>query len=140
MVLVCWQEDWPDWSFGGTGEFGALWTDWLILFWRHLVGRTLLHDSGPVLGVGRRIWVGLQGTRKALGTRGLTGGWSRELERCTTAPLLVESLKLNVEAERDIWGGHMEQPETKMETDMRKVSAHQHKEPNQEFNPRTAPP
>lgn len=37
-----------------------------------------------------------------MGTRGLTGGWSRELERCTAAPLLVESLKVSVEAERDI--------------------------------------
>lgn len=35
------------------------------------------------------------------------GGWSRELERCTTAALLLpESLTLNVEAERDIYSTH----------------------------------
>lgn len=46
--------------------------------------------------------MGLLGARKLMATRGLTGGWSRELERCTAAPLLAESLKVSVEAERDI--------------------------------------
>lgn len=67
-------------------------------------GWRLWPSSGPVLGVRGGLWggvgVGLLGTRKV--TRGLTGGWSRELERCTAAPLLVESLKVTVEAERDI--------------------------------------
>lgn len=54
-------------------------------------------SSGTTSGV----W--LQGARTHMATRGLTGGWSRELERWTTAPPLTESLRVKVEAERDIW-------------------------------------
>lgn len=57
---------------------------------------------------------GLLGGRIQTEALALIGGWSRELERCTTAPLLVESVKLNVEAERDIWR-HMEQGFTRHE-------------------------
>lgn len=54
-------------------------------------------NSGAVLG-------GVQGVRIQTGTLDLIGGWSRELERCTTALLLAESVRLNVEAERGIYG------------------------------------
>lgn len=43
---------------------------------------------------------GLLGVRTQTGMRG-RGGWSRELERCTTA-FLAGPLRLNVEAERAI--------------------------------------
>ena len=46
---------------------------------------------------------GLQGARLQTGILARRGGWSKELERCTIAPLLVESFRLKVEAERDIW-------------------------------------
>ena len=46
---------------------------------------------------------GPQGLRTQTDTLVLRGGWSRELERCTMALFLAESLKLKVEAERDIW-------------------------------------
>lgn len=68
------------------------------------------------------------------------GGWSRELERCTTAPLLVASLKLNVEAERDIWGGTRSSQRHKHTsiTDTRKAAEHRHKTPDENLNtPRT---
>ncbi len=69
-----------------------------------LLGQSLWLNSGAVLGLGlwAGFWAGLQGVRIQTGSLALTGGWSRELERCTTALLLAESLKLNVEAERDI--------------------------------------
>lgn len=68
------------------------------------LGQRVWLSSGTVFGLGlwAEFWGGLQGIRIQTGTLVLTGGWSREFERCTTALLLGESLKLNVEAERDI--------------------------------------
>lgn len=55
-------------------------------------------DRSGVLGA---VCSGLQGVRTQTGARG-RGGWSRELERCTTAFLDEEPLRLKVEAERPI--------------------------------------
>lgn len=73
----------------------------MVLLSRQLLGQGPRLTSGVLSGP--RLWTGLQGVRTQTGTLGLRGGWSRELERCTIVLLLAESLRVNVEADRDIW-------------------------------------
>lgn len=63
-------------------------------------GDRLSPESGA--GLPLEPGAGLRGVCMHTGTLTLTGGWSRELERCTTALPLAESLRLNVDAERGI--------------------------------------
>lgn len=90
------------WCCVGWVDNGGCRVDFGLIVMLEWLGSRHWLNSGAISGLRAIFWPGLQGVRMQTGTRALTGGWSSELERCTTALLLAESLKLNVEVERDI--------------------------------------
>lgn len=123
-IFLRWGEPWPacvKMDFFGIDLGWIVGTEWEVDLYSWMT--ELYLSSGPpeesdVLW-DECILAGVQGLRLHTGILGLTGAWSKELERWTTALLLVDSFRLNVEAERGIWGAQQKEDTWRTGWDMK---------------------